>query len=109
MITKTKSHFICFVTCPNTTLANKIAKALVSEKLAACVNIVKGIESIYSWNGKICKDSEVLLLIKGHNRNRKKLETRIKGLHSYDVPEIIFVQLDSGSRKYLDWINSNVD
>ncbi len=106
-IKKTSSNFICFVTCPNIKTARLIASAVVKDGFAACVNVVKGIESIYKWKDKICKDSEVLLIIKGHFRNQKKLAKKIQSLHSYDVPEIIFFKLDSGFNKYIDWLNAN--
>ena len=98
--------FVCFVTCGKIVQAKKIANALVNNKLAACVNIVKGVESIYRWKNKICRDRENLLIIKGNFRNKSKLIAKIQSLHSYEVPEIIFLEIKSGSKKYLEWIDS---
>ena len=104
---KTSGKFICLCTCSNISEAKRISTVLVKEKLAACVNIIKGVSSVYLWMGKIRNDSESLLIIKGCARNREKLAERIKDLHSYKVPEIIFISLDSGSKEYLEWLNKN--
>ena len=107
-IKKTKSNFICLVTCGNISEAKIIATTLVNERLAACVNILKGIESVFRWKGKICSEKEILLFIKGSVRKRSKLSERIRSLHSYKVPEIIFLKIDSGLDKYIDWLNKQV-
>ena len=107
-IKKASKNFLCLVTCPGLPMARKMAKSILEKKLCACVNLIKGIESHYRWNGKLCKDSEILMIIKGNFRNQKELARTIINLHSYEVPEIIFIQLDSGSSRYIDWINSNV-
>jgi periplasmic divalent cation tolerance protein len=85
--------------------AENIAENLVSHKLAACVNILPNIKSFYWWDGKICKDDELLLVAKTKTSLFKELEKAVKKLHSYDVPEIILLPIEDGSNAYLDWIN----
>ena len=89
-------------TCATLDEAKKIAKTLVEERLAACVNIMPQIFSIYEWEG-LQEDSEVLLLIK--TRSLELVEERIKELHSYEVPEIIAIEIKDGSQEYLEWMD----
>lgn len=95
-------------TCPTTELAEKIATALVTEKLVACVNILPQITSVYQWQGKIEKDSEVQLLIKTTAASFSSVNQRIRDLHSYDVPEVIAVDIQQGDSEYLDWITNSL-
>lgn len=96
---------VVFVTVPNEDEAVKIAKTLVEEKIAGCVNILRGIRSIYSWQGKIEDDSELLMVIKTKATLFKELEKRVKELHSYTVPEIIGIEINEGFKGYLDWLS----
>lgn len=96
---------VVFVTVPNEDEAVKIAKTLVEEKLAGCVNILKDVRSIYSWQGKIEDDSELLMVIKTKTTLFKELEKRVKELHSYTVPEIIGIEINEGFKGYLDWLS----
>ena len=89
-------------------LAICIAKSLVTEKLAACVNICDNITSVYSWEDKVVEDNEVLLVIKSTKKLFKNIETRIKELHPYEVPEIISLDIENGSDEYLKWLTKNV-
>jgi periplasmic divalent cation tolerance protein len=89
--------------------ARKIAGHLVENQLAACVNIVPQIESIYRWQGKVESSSEWLLLIKTTSGNVSPVEDAIRALHSYDLPECIAIVIDAGSSKYLDWIGDSVE
>ena len=99
---------IAFVTCESKEQAEKIAQAVVSEKLAACVNVVPGIRSCYVWEQRLTWSDEVLLLIKTTQGRFTQLEERIRKLHSYEVPEIVCVTIEDGSQKYLDWITTGV-
>lgn len=98
-------HIVVLVTASSKEEANKIARGLLEEKLAACVNIVSGLESRFWWQGKIDSAKEVLLIIKTRKTLFNKLAKKVKSLHSYTVPEIIAFPIISGSKAYLDWIN----
>ncbi len=95
---------VLFVTVGSEDEALKIAKTIVQEKLAACVNIIPAIRSVYMWQGEVCDDKELLLLIKTPRKLFSKLMNRIKELHSYEVPEIIAVSLSEGIEDYLSWV-----
>ncbi len=94
-----------FITAPNEEEAVKIAKTLVEEKLAGCVNIIKNIRSIYSWQDKIEDEPEVLMIVKTRSELFEELEKRVKSLHSYTVPEIIGLKIKKGSESYLNWLS----
>lgn len=83
--------------------AEKIAKVLVDERLAACVNIVP-VKSIYHWQGKLCRDEESLLVIKSASGIYKRLEKKIKDVHPYDVPEIVAIKANMVEDDYLKWV-----
>jgi periplasmic divalent cation tolerance protein len=100
------NHLIIFCTCPNKDTAEKIARLLVETNMAACVNILPGISSIYSWKGQIESAQEHLLLIKAHKDYYQSIETTIRDLHPYELPEIIAVPIDCGLPEYLHWIDS---
>ena len=100
-----KSKFILILNTTNSlTSAEKIAKTLVHEKLAACVNILPKIKSIYSWKKKICKEEEFLLIIKTSLSLYSKVEKRILEIHPYETPEIIQISIQKGNKSYLNWI-----
>jgi len=88
--------------------AEQIADKIVEKSLAACVNIVPKIRSIYRWEGKVEHSRETLMLIKTVDSKVKKLKKQIKKLHSYDIPEILVLKIDDGDNNYLDWIDSVV-
>lgn len=98
---------IVFVTCASKFQAQKIAQALIKDKLAACVNLVNPINSLFWWKGKVDSSKEILLIIKTKKNLFDRLERLVKSLHSYDVPEIIALPIVKGSKKYLDWINDS--
>lgn len=99
-----------FVTVPDEETAKKISHGLVSSKLAACVNIVPKITSVYSWEGKINEDSELLLVIKTKAELVTELEKFVKENHPYSVPEVVCLGIDqqNSSKDYLDWILKSV-
>jgi len=92
---------VVLVTCPKRTVAERIARRLVSEGLAACVNVVPGLTSTYRWQGKICRDPELLLIIKTRRPLLQTLIDRVRALHPYTVPEVIALPLVGGSPAYL--------
>ena len=99
------SELVVLVTTPEGGLSKRIAEALVGERLAACVNIVTGVESVYRWEGALTTGREQLLIIKTTESRLAALEKRIKELHEYSVPEILALKVEAGSEDYLRWIN----
>lgn len=95
---------LIFCTCPNRETAEQIANHLVEEQLAACINISSPVTSIYSWQGKIESEEELLLSIKTSRRRYSELEQAILNLHPYELPEIIAVPVEQGLSGYLDWV-----
>jgi periplasmic divalent cation tolerance protein len=95
---------VVYVTAPNEDEAAAIAKTLVGERLAACVNIVRPIRSVYMWQGKIEDDTEVLMIMKTQASLFDRLCRKVKELHSYSVPEVIALPVVSGSDDYLAWL-----
>ena len=90
-------------TCSSKVEAKNIASLLVKEKLAACIQLHE-VESVYTWNEELCCDYETLLNIKTRKENFEKIKSKIKELHSYDVPEIIQLDITNSSKKYLKFI-----
>ena len=99
---------IVFVTAASMEQASAIADSLVGERLAACVNILGAIESVYRWDGKVTRDHEVLLIVKTTASRYQELEARIKALHTYTTPEIIAINVVEGSPSYLEWLREAV-
>lgn len=100
-------YIVIFCTTNNKENAELIGHSLVQEKLAACTNIIPKMTSIYSWNNQIVKDEELLLVIKTKKELFDDVKNKILSLHSYDVPEIISIDIKEGSKPYLDWIKEN--
>lgn len=95
---------VVYITAPNEDEAARLAKVLVEERLAGCVNIVKGIRSIYIWEGKTQDDQEVLMIAKTQKYLFDTLMNRVRELHSYTVPEVIALPVIAGSEDYLNWL-----
>ncbi len=95
---------VIFCTVPNKDEAKKISEALLKEKLAACVSTVDKVSSMFLWNEELCKENELLLIIKTKKELFDKIEAVIKAFHSYNVPEIIALPIIVGSQDYLGWI-----
>ena len=94
-------------TCPDRDSAIQIANILIEEELAACVNIIPGLTSIYKWKGELNTGTEVLLMIKTRATLYSQVESRIQELHSYELPEILSVSIEQGLSPYLDWIDTS--
>ena len=95
---------LCLSTCPDAGTATRVARALVAERLAACVNRVPGVASTFRWQGEIHDDAEVLLLIKTTRDRFDALRRRLVELHPYEVPEMIALEVADGLPGYLDWL-----
>ncbi|XP_056607530.1 protein CutA homolog isoform X2 [Triplophysa dalaica] len=102
------THSAAFVTCPNDTVAKELARGIVERKLAACVNIIPKIISVYEWHGKIEEDSEVLLMIKTRSSKVSVLAEYVRSNHPYEVAEVISLPIDQGNPPYLKWISDTV-
>ncbi|XP_049799622.1 protein CutA homolog [Schistocerca nitens] len=97
-----------FVTTPNEEVAKKLAHGLVNKRMAACVNIIPKITSVYMWEGKVNEDTEVLMMIKTKTSRVEDLTSFVKENHPYDVCEVIALPIEKGNAPYLDWINDTV-
>ena len=98
---------LVLVTAPDQDLAELLAKTLVEKKIAACVNLISGMRSIYRWEGEVQEEQEVLLMIKTQTGLiENQLIPLVQELHPYDVPEIIALPIVAGEKNYLDWILS---
>ncbi len=89
--------------------ANLIATELVARRHASCVNVVSGLKSVYRWQGKICRDTEFLLVVKTLESEYGAVEETIQELHSYELPEILAFKVCRGESKFLDWIGASLD
>jgi periplasmic divalent cation tolerance protein len=101
-------YLVAFCTCPDDPSARALAEALVSERLAACVNRVPGVHSTFLWEGRLQEDEEILLIIKTSADRLDTLSARIQALHPYEVPEVVAVGVAGGSERYLAWLGQSV-
>ncbi len=99
---------VVLTTSGNRAEAERIATALVEAQIAACVNVVGPIRSIYRWEGKVQNTEEFLLIVKTWEDAYERVEEAIKELHSYDLPECIALRVEKGSEQYLEWIENSV-
>ena len=101
-------HIVVFTTAGSKEEANKLSRGLVEEKLAYCVNTVPSIQSTYFWEGKLCVDEELLLVIKTQEGKFTAVESWVRKNHSYEIPELIALPIVKGSADYLkcidDWV-----
>ena len=95
-------------TCPDEATARHIAAALVSERLATCVNRVSGVASTYFWDGRLQDEAEILLIIKTTAARLDELQARLKSLHPYELPELLAIAVAGGNERYLDWVRMGV-
>ena len=100
---------VVFSTCASREEAERIARAIVGERLAACVQLLPAIQSIYRWQGEIEQSDEILMLFKTTSERFPALQRRVEELHSYQTPEIIAVPVTEGAEKYLTWLRDAVD
>jgi periplasmic divalent cation tolerance protein len=109
-LAKLSDKIVVLVTCGSKKEARKIARSLVEAKLAACVNVLQApIESIYRWKGKVESAREFILLVKTARKRFRALEAEVQRLHSYDVPEIVALPIERGSKTYFAWIRDSLN
>ncbi|XP_054151359.1 protein CutA homolog [Melozone crissalis] len=97
-----------FVTCPNLSVATELARSLVRHRLAACVNVIPGVTSVYTWQGRLEEDSEVLLMIKTRSSRVPALSDFVRSHHPYEVPEVVALPVAQGNPPYLRWVRDSV-
>ncbi|KAK6147758.1 hypothetical protein DH2020_018670 [Rehmannia glutinosa] len=103
----TVPSIVVYVTVPNKEAGKKLAESIVKERLAACVNRVPGVESVYEWKGEIQTDSEELLIIKTRESLLEALTEHVKANHEYEVPEVIALPITGGNLPYFEWIKNS--
>jgi periplasmic divalent cation tolerance protein len=101
-------HLVVLMTAGSQEEADIIAHTLVAELLAACVNVIPGVTSVYRWEGEVQRDQEWLLVAKSRGKVLDELIRRVQSIHSYDVPEIIALPIVGGSEAYLRWLDGEV-
>jgi len=106
---KTANFSIALVTAPDLKTARRLARAALEARLIACANLIPRIESHYRWQGKIERGAEVLMVLKTTRNCLAKLEKLIVSAHPYDTPEFIFLPLNGGNQRYLDWLRTACD
>ncbi len=97
-----------YITTSNIEEARKIGTALVDKKLAACANILPGMESIYRWEGKIENATECILIVKTGDTCQDEVVKLVESMHSYDTPCVLWIPIQGGAEKYLEWLRSNL-
>lgn len=101
-------HLLVYVTCANHSEAEKIASAVLNDRLAACANLLDGMQSMYWWEEKIVQDNECVLILKSETRLFEQLKEKIISLHSYEVPCVAALPIAHGNGPYLEWISASV-
>ncbi|MBI6405819.1 MULTISPECIES: divalent-cation tolerance protein CutA [Proteus] len=100
---------IAYSTAPNETIANEIAHHLINAKLAACVNLIPHVKSIYHWNNEIVEDNEIFMMIKSEKSKQQNLIDTLIEIHPYDTPEVIIIPIENGFKGYLNWIYTSLN
>ena len=100
---------IALVTAPDLAVARQLARGVLENRLAACVNLVPGVESHFWWEGELCRETEVLMVLKTTKARLAALEKFVVAAHPYDTPEFVVLGIESGSRRYLEWIGASLD
>lgn len=100
---------VIYCTVPSKKIAKEITKVLMRHKLAACVSMIDNVKSVFSWDGEVCEEKEILLMIKTRRANYGKVKLVIEDLHSYSVPEIIALPVVDCSEDYLRWLVKETD
>lgn len=108
MPARASASVVVLVTAPDRAVATKLADTIVGKRVAACVNLVPGVESVYWWEGKVDRSQEILLIIKTTKRNFEKLRELLLAIHPYEVPEILALPIVAGHPAYLAWLASSV-
>ena len=101
-------HHVVMVTVPDLEAGRRVARAVLEQRVAACVNIVPGLESHYWWKGRLTTDQELLLIMKTTQECLTDLEATVLANHPYDTPEVVALSLASGSERYLRWLDGEV-
>jgi periplasmic divalent cation tolerance protein len=101
-------HQVLMCTCPDQLSAKNVAKTIVTEGLAACVNIIPSISSMYLWQGELVTDDEHLLIIKSTAQKFDAINAAIEKVHPYEVPEVVALDIQQGNQDYLNWITNTV-
>jgi periplasmic divalent cation tolerance protein len=106
---RAEDAIVILVTAGSEAEAERIARALVDERLAACVNVLPGMRSFYRWEDRVADDAEILLVIKARRERFEAVAARVRELHSYEVPEVVALPMLAGSEAYLEWLGSVTD
>lgn len=106
LVREAKSMCVGLVTAPDEATGQRIARSLVEERLAACVNVLSTMQSVFRWQGKVEEAPEVLMILKSRTDQKEALVERINALHPYDVPELLFIEVSAASDSYLRWVET---
>ncbi len=99
---------VLLTTAPNPEVAERLGETLVAERLAACANLVPGVQSIFRWQGVLSRETEVLIVLKSTRDRLERLRARLVELHPYEVPEVVALDVHAGHAPYLDWVRADV-
>ena len=102
-------YIVVLITTSSLDEAKRIGTSLIDNKLAACTNIISSVESIFRWQGEVCNEKEAMLIVKTRRGIFNDLQSKVKELHSYDVPEIIALPILDGNSDYLKWLDSSIN